>query len=76
VEDLDFPMEGLLRSKNEIRDLVATYRTGRIYQEGGKVVLAGRTNAGKSSLFNLFLKEERSIVSEVHGTTGIILSPG
>jgi tRNA modification GTPase len=69
VEDLDFPMEGLLRSKNEIRDLVATYRTGRIYQEGVKVVLAGRTNAGKSSLFNLFLKEERSIVSEVHGTT-------
>jgi len=42
---------------------------GRLYQEGVRIVLTGATNAGKSSLFNLFLKEERAIVSEIHGTT-------
>jgi hypothetical protein len=64
VEDLDFPLEGLRKAKEAIQELIATYRTGKIYQEGVKVVLAGKTNAGKSSLFNLFLKEERSIVSD------------
>ncbi len=49
--------------------LAETYRTGRLFAEGARVVLAGRTNSGKSSLFNLFLKEDRSIVSEIHGTT-------
>ena len=53
----------------ELGALLATYRTGRLYQEGIRVALCGRTNAGKSSLFNLLLREERSIVSEVHGTT-------
>jgi len=33
------------------------------------VVIAGPTNSGKSSLFNTFLKEDRSIVSDIHGTT-------
>lgn len=52
-----------------LADLAATFRTGRMYRDGVPIALAGRTNAGKSSLFNLFLKEDRSIVSEVHGTT-------
>lgn len=52
-----------------LRDLAATYRTGRIYQEGVRVALGGRTNAGKSSLFNALLREDRAIVSEIHGTT-------
>ncbi|NNM66525.1 MAG: tRNA uridine-5-carboxymethylaminomethyl(34) synthesis GTPase MnmE, partial [Spirochaetales bacterium] len=59
-------VEGLIR---DLEALSSTYRTGRVFQEGLRVVLAGRTNAGKSSLFNLFLKEDRSIVSEEHGTT-------
>ncbi|MBN2658766.1 MAG: tRNA uridine-5-carboxymethylaminomethyl(34) synthesis GTPase MnmE [Spirochaetales bacterium] len=54
---------------DKIDRLLSTYRAGRIYQEGVRVVLAGKTNAGKSSLFNLFLKEDRSIVSDIHGTT-------
>ena len=49
--------------------LVHTYRQGRVYQEGVSVALAGATNAGKSSLFNLLLRQDRAIVSEVHGTT-------
>lgn len=63
------PVENILKAEEMIKTLLATYSTGRIYKEGVKVVLAGKTNAGKSSLFNLFLKEDRSIVSEVHGTT-------
>ncbi|MFP4300853.1 MAG: tRNA uridine-5-carboxymethylaminomethyl(34) synthesis GTPase MnmE [Spirochaetaceae bacterium] len=61
--------EELERIGSELRDLAATYRTGRIYQEGVRVALGGRTNAGKSSLFNALLREDRAIVSELHGTT-------
>ncbi len=53
----------------ELRSLVSTYAAGRLYQAGVRVTLAGATNAGKSSLFNLLLSENRSIVSETHGTT-------
>lgn len=53
----------------DLEALLATFRTGRLYQEGVRVSISGRTNAGKSSLFNLFLREDRSIVSESHGTT-------
>jgi tRNA modification GTPase len=53
----------------ELSSLLATYRSGRLYQEGAAVAIAGPTNAGKSSLFNLFLREDRSIVSGIHGTT-------
>ena len=63
------PFEKLDGLREELRALAATYRTGKVYQEGVKVALAGRTNAGKSSLFNLFLKEDRSIVSDEPGTT-------
>ncbi|MGL1891152.1 MAG: tRNA uridine-5-carboxymethylaminomethyl(34) synthesis GTPase MnmE [Spirochaetaceae bacterium] len=63
------PIHDILTAEKSIEKLLATYSAGRIYKEGVKVVLAGKTNAGKSSLFNLFLREDRSIVSEVHGTT-------
>jgi len=69
VEAPEPSSEGLHALKKEIDMLLATYRTGTIYQEGVRVVLAGRTNAGKSSLFNLLLKKDRSIVSDLHGTT-------
>ncbi|UCF97432.1 MAG: tRNA uridine-5-carboxymethylaminomethyl(34) synthesis GTPase MnmE [Spirochaetaceae bacterium] len=55
--------------QEELERLLATYRIGRLYQEGISVVLAGRTNSGKSTLFNRMLREDRAIVSEVHGTT-------
>ncbi|GMO44524.1 MAG: hypothetical protein Ta2F_19080 [Termitinemataceae bacterium] len=49
--------------------LLDSYKTEKIYRDGALVVIAGRPNAGKSSLFNLLLKEDRSIVTEIAGTT-------
>jgi tRNA modification GTPase len=55
--------------KADVDKLAATYSTGRLHREGARVVIAGQPNAGKSSLFNLLLREERSIVSAEPGTT-------
>jgi tRNA modification GTPase len=59
-----------------LRGLFSTYRRGRIFQEGVSVALAGATNAGKSSLFNALLRQDRAIVSEIHGTTRDWLEAG
>ncbi len=67
--DVTFPLETVVSAKSQMDALLATYEVGRLYGQGARIVLAGSTNAGKSTLFNLLLKEERSIVSEVHGTT-------
>ncbi|MBP5156874.1 MAG: tRNA uridine-5-carboxymethylaminomethyl(34) synthesis GTPase MnmE [Treponema sp.] len=64
-----FDVDALVRLQADLEALLAGWKTERLYQEGAKLVLAGRTNAGKSSLFNALLKEDRSIVSDVEGTT-------
>lgn len=56
-------------ARDRLFRLAESYRTGRLYQEGVSIALAGKTNAGKSSLFNALLREDRAIVSETHGTT-------
>lgn len=57
----------------ELEELLSTYRLGRVMNGSAMAVLAGATNAGKSSLYNLLLKEEKAIVSEIHGTTRDVL---
>ena len=68
-EDLEFPMDKLDEALSALCEIKDTYSTGRLFSQGARVVLAGPSNAGKSSLFNLLLKEERSIVSSTMGTT-------
>ncbi len=67
--DTDISLDPVKETEDEIGKLIDTYRIGKIFHEGVSVALAGGTNAGKSSLFNLFLREDRSIVSEINGTT-------
>ncbi len=67
--EIAYDLVRLEQATSELRNLVSTYRSGRLYQAGVQVALAGATNAGKSSLFNRLLREDRSIVSETHGTT-------
>ena len=80
--ELDFPEEediGELKD-DEIRErltgvvdemvhLLSTYEEGRVLREGLGVIILGLPNAGKSSLLNILLREERAIVTPVPGTT-------
>ena len=72
-DDLDdavaVPVAELEEAALRLRRLADSYKVGRLMREGVKVALSGRTNSGKSSLFNRLLNEERSIVSDIHGTT-------
>jgi tRNA modification GTPase len=55
--------------EQELHTLIDSYRGGRIINEGFKVAIGGRPNAGKSSLFNLLLRQERALVNPTPGTT-------
>lgn len=64
-----FDKEKLLEAKRALEILNASWQSEKLFQEGARIVLCGKTNAGKSSLFNALLKEERAIVSNLEGTT-------
>ena len=68
-EEWVFPSGEADEIKQRLRDIAGTYSASRLYSQGAVVVLAGHTNAGKSSLFNALLKEDRAIVSSMEGTT-------
>lgn len=78
---IDFPDEDLAEMSREeicssledaldkIRRLAATYGTGRAITEGVPTVICGRTNAGKSSVYNRILGYDAAIVTDIEGTT-------
>ena len=73
-EDVDFLSDGVIKSKlgqvqAQIKQVLATAKQGQLLRDGIDVVLAGRPNAGKSSLLNRLAGQERAIVTEVAGTT-------
>ena len=49
--------------------LIHSFQVGNAIKNGVPVAIIGETNAGKSTLLNLLLNEEKAIVSEIHGTT-------
>jgi tRNA modification GTPase len=83
---VDFPEEDLGSiSDDEVLDrlsaliasakkLAATYSTGRAVAEGIPTVICGRTNAGKSTLYNLLVGSDEAIVTDIEGTTRDILT--
>jgi tRNA modification GTPase len=61
--------EAVEEALSRLLRLERSYRAEKLYRDGALAVIAGKPNAGKSSLFNLLLREERSIISEIPGTT-------
>lgn len=59
----------LLRATAMLRELVASFKTGNAIKQGIRVTIVGAPNAGKSTLLNALLGDERAIVSEIRGTT-------
>jgi tRNA modification GTPase len=73
-EDVEFAHKEDLKNKaiiikDDLEEIIKSYISGKVIREGVNVVIAGKPNSGKSSLFNALLKTERAIVSEISGTT-------
>ena len=73
-EELEFAdrseLEDIARQIEQvIHHLVDTFSVGNALKNGVPVAIVGETNAGKSTLLNALLNEERAIVSDIHGTT-------
>ena len=83
--NIDFPDEDLADMSREemldalkdalveVKGLAATYKTGNAVSEGIPTVICGRTNAGKSSVYNRILGYDAAIVTDIEGTTRDVL---
>lgn len=77
-EEIDFLADGKIEANlrgiiNQLEDVRAEAKQGSILREGMKVVIAGRPNAGKSSLLNALAGHEAAIVTDIAGTTRDVL---
>lgn len=77
-EEIDFLADDTLRARSrtllhELEKLTAEARQGCALREGLRIVIAGRPNAGKSSLLNRLARREAAIVSDIPGTTRDVL---
>ena len=73
-EDLEFADRSELQELtkkiyNHITKLASSFETGQTLKQGIPVAIVGKTNVGKSTLLNRLLKDDRAIVSDIHGTT-------
>lgn len=73
-EDVEFAdrsalIASLNRTEIKLRSLIDSFQYGNAIKNGVDVAIIGKPNAGKSTLLNALLKEERAIVSEIAGTT-------
>ncbi len=70
----DEMLEKIDQSIEELTKLCETYRTGHAIAEGINTVIVGRTNAGKSSIYNRIVGRDAAIVTDIEGTTRDVLS--
>lgn len=71
IEIVDYTAATNMASKllERVRVLLNSYRSGKVIKDGLQVALVGAPNAGKSSLLNALLKQDKAIVSDIPGTT-------